>query len=366
MKKKQSVALLALVSLVIFGFFAAFLLRSPDSYSDSERRSLAQMPALDAESLASGRFMDKFEQYSLDQFPLRSCMRTLKAVTARYVFGQKDNHGLYTVHGHLGKLEYPMNEKKVSLSTQKLQEVYERYIRDTDCKVYLSVVPDKNYYLAAEAGYPTMDYNALLNKVQSDLHFAAYIDIFGTLSAENYYKTDPHWKQETLLPTAQKLAAGLGAAIGTDYKENTLPIPFYGAYAGQSALPCKSDTILYLTNAVLDACTVTDYGTGKAMPGRLYDEEKAQGKDPYELFLMGTNPLITVENPNADSGRELIVLRDSFASSLAPLLVPGYSKLTLVDLRYMRSDLLPHFVDFRNQDVLLLYSTMIFNNNISL
>lgn len=366
MKKTQSIALLSLASLVIFGFFAAFLFRTPGDYSDAERRSLAQMPAFDTAALASGRFMEKFEQYSLDQFPLRERLRTLKAVSVRYLFRQKDDHGLYTTDGHLCKLEYPLSDQKVSLSTQKLREVYEAYLRDSDCKIYLSVVPDKNYFLAPKIGYPAMDYEALVQKVQRDLDFATYIDIFGTLSAENYYKTDPHWKQETLLPTAQYLAAGLGVRISTQYTQNTLDIPFYGVYVGQSALPCKPDTIRYLTSDILDGCTVTDYDAGKAKPGVLYDREKAAGKDPYELFLMGANPLITVENPNADGDRELILFRDSFGSSLAPLLVSGYSKITLVDLRYIRSALLGSFIDFQAQDVLLLYSTTIFNNNISM
>ena len=85
--------------------------------------------------------------------------------------------------------------------------------------------------------------------------------------------------------------------------------------------------------------------------------------DAYDVFMGGASALQIVENPENKSGRELIVFRDSFASSLVPLLLEGYSKITLIDLRYMSSSLLPELVTFADQDVLFLYSTLVFNNS---
>ena len=94
--------------------------------------------------------------------------------------------------------------------------------------------------------------------------------------------------------------------------------------------------------------------------------EKAYGKDPYEMFLSGSLSLITIENPNATTDKELVIFRDSFGSSIAPLLVEGYAKITLVDIRYITSDLVGRFIDFENQDVLFLYSTLVLNNSVTL
>ena len=91
--------------------------------------------------------------------------------------------------------------------------------------------------------------------------------------------------------------------------------------------------------------------------------EKANGKDPYEMFLSGSISLLTIENPNATTDRELIVFRDSFGSSISPLLAEGYAKITLVDIRYLRTDMLARFIEFKNQDVLFLYSTLVLNNS---
>lgn len=82
------------------------------------------------------------------------------------------------------------------------------------------------------------------------------------------------------------------------------------------------------------------------------------------MFLTGSRALITIENPNATEDRELIVFRDSFGSSIAPLLAGGYSKVTLVDIRYISPAMIGRFVDFEGWDVLFLYSSQILNNSV--
>ena len=93
---------------------------------------------------------------------------------------------------------------------------------------------------------------------------------------------------------------------------------------------------------------------------------KLESPDLYEVFLSGAQPLLTVENPAGEAGRELVLFRDSFGSSLAPLLLQGYSKVTLVDIRYMHPDQVGDYVNFHSQDVLFAYSTLILNSGRSL
>lgn len=65
----------------------------------------------------------------------------------------------------------------------------------------------------------------------------------------------------------------------------------------------------------------------------------------------------------ASSSKELVLFRDSFGSSIAPLLLEGYSKITLVDIRYIHPDYLEQYMDFTDCDVLFLYSTLVLNNS---
>jgi hypothetical protein len=107
-----------------------------------------------------------------------------------------------------------------------------------------------------------------------------------------------------------------------------------------------------------------DTRTGALEPGVMYDIEAFEGFDPYDLFLRGAQPLIVIENPNAEPGGELYMFRDSFSSSLAPLLTGSYSRITMIDLRYLDSRVLPSLVEFKpGSDALFIYSSQILDND---
>lgn len=330
--------------------------------SEAERRPLAQFPAASADSLLSGKFVTEFEDYTLDQFPGRDLFRQLKAFVHYNVLGQKDNNGIYIADGYAAKLDYPVNEKDLDHALSRLNYVYETYLKDTGSKVYASVIPDKSFYLAEDNGYPVMDYEKLFSAVQETLPFAEYIDITDCLDHTDYYYTDTHWRQEKLLPVAQKLsqAMGLTAPKPEDFTPVTLDRPFYGVYYGQAALAMKPEELVILESDLLKNCQVYDFETQTYTP--VYNLEKLSGKDPYDVFLSGAKSLLRIENPNAKTDKELLIFRDSFGSSVTPLLVRDYKTVTLVDIRYLDSRMLGNFLEFHRQDVLFLYSTLVLNS----
>ena len=361
MKKTKNIVTVVLLAAFVLGLGVWAIAKPADSLSVSERRPLSQAPALSTESLLSGRFMSAFEDYALDQFPLRDRWRTLKALAAYDLFRQKDNNGVYLSGGYAARLDYPLNDSSIDHAAERFRYIYDRYLAGTGSDVYLSVVPDKNYFLADGGGWPAIDSGELVEKLLAQTDFAEYLDIFPLLTVEDYYKTDSHWRQEKLLPVAQYLARAMGTSVSDGFTVNALDVPYYGVYYGYAALPLPAETIYYLTGAVLDRCTVRNYEDGSE--GGIYDLEKGRGKDPYELFLSGSVSLLTIENPNAATDKELIVFRDSYGSSLAPLLAEGYAKITLVDIRYLPAARLGDFLDFHGQDVLFLYSTSVLNNS---
>ena len=357
MKKK-----LTLIPVLLWAVLAVCAWFGPvNDFSDGERRPLAQMPEVSSQTILSGSFMEKFEDFSLDQFPLRDGFRKIKSLFHYYVLGQKDNNGIYIADGYAVQQEYPLDEDSLEHALERFDRVYEKYLSGS--KVYVSIVPDKGYYLAAEAGQLAMDYEDLFARMQAGMPYAAYIDITGALSGTSYYRTDTHWRQEHLLDAATVLckAMGVTAPKAEDYTAVTLDRPFYGVYYGQAALPMEPEQLSYLQSALLKDCTVYDFESGKTGP--VYDLTKAEGKDLYEVFLTGPRSLLTIENPNAPGNRELIIFRDSFGSAMAPLLLQDYARVTLVDIRYIQMDVLERFVEFQGQDVLFLYSTLVLNNS---
>ena len=360
MKQKKHMIYTCVFAVLFFGLSVVCWLKPADAFSATERRPLDQFPTLNAQTLANGSFMSKFEEYTLDQFPLRDEFRSIKAVVSKYVLGQKDNNGIYIADDYISELEYPLNEKALQQAVNKFASIYDTYMKDSDVQVYYAMIPDKNYFLAEQNGYPALDYDALRDKMHAGADYMQYIDIFPLLSIEDYYKTDTHWQQHCIVDVAEHLAGAMGANVNTEYTAQTLDNPFYGVYYGQLGLPVDADTITYLTNDTLDRCMVYDHQNNKPMS--MYDMDKAVDRDPYEMFLGGSLSVITIENPNADTDKELVIFRDSFGSSIAPLLAEGYAKITLLDARYLHQSMIGSYVTFDNQDVLFLHSTSVLNN----
>lgn len=364
MKKTHDTIPLCIL-LLLWGFLSLFCwLKPADSFSLSERRKLATPPAPNISTIVSGDFSREFDACAPDQFPFRDRFRTLKAVSELGLFARSDNNGIYLSDGHAVKTEYPLNEKSVRNAIKKCNALYETYLCGTSGAIYLSIIPDKAYFLSAGSGHPALDYDKLSDTVRNGMPYAGYIDIFPTLNADDYYKTDSHWKQECLTDTAQLLADSMGISISGNYEQILADRPFYGVYYGQSALPLKADAICCLTNSTLHDCRL--YNEETKHFSALYDFDKLSGRDMYEVYLSGASAILTISNPHAGQEKELIVFRDSFASSLIPLLAEGYSKITLLDTRYIRPELLGEYVDFTNADILFLYSTTLLNNSYSL
>ena len=358
MKSKRCVMfLIALWAALVLGNWLL-----PDkAESEAERRPLAQLPELSVKTVLSGSFMDRFEIYTLDQFPLRDSFRGLKALFHTYGLGQQDTNGIYISEGYAAKMEYPLNQASLNHALGRFNYLYQKYLGDS--KVYMAVVPDKNYYLAQDSGRLSLDYETLFARVQTEMPWAEYIDLTDSLSLEDYYRTDTHWRQERLLEAVGTICEAMGTAVpkAGDFTPVALEKPFLGVYRGQAALPMGTDTLYLMESEALKRCRVYDHETGKEFP--VYDLEKINSKDLYDVYLGGARALLTIENPGAATEEELIVFRDSFGSSMIPLLAANYAKVTVVDIRYIGIDLLDRFVEFSGQDVLMLYSTLILNSS---
>lgn len=359
MDKKRNKLNVIAFAILFFGLTIFAWAKPADDFSATERRPLDQFPDVTIESIFNGKFMNEFEDYTLDQFPLRDVFRSIKAMTHLYVFGQTDNNDVYMADGYVSKLDYPLSEKAMDNAIKKFQRIYENYIEGTDAKVYYSIIPDKNVFLAQQNGYPAYAFEDMKNYMNNGLSNMTYIDIENLLSIEDFYYTDTHWKQENILDVAVALGNAMNTTLSAEYEKITMDIPFYGVYYGQLGLPIDADSISYLDNALFENCIITNHENGQKIP--VYNMDKANGRDPYEMFLSGSLSVITIENPNAASDKELVMFRDSFGSSLAPLLVEGYAKITILDARYLNERMIEKYVTFDTQDVLFIHSSSVIN-----
>lgn len=344
----------------LFGIFFTNLIVKDTDISISERRKLAKFPEINSEDLLNGKWTKDFEDYTQDQFVGRDLLKNVKSFWSINIFRQKDNNKMFEKDGALYKMEYPLSETNVRKNAEKIKNVYDKYL--TGKKVYFSIIPEKNYYLNDE--HLLMDYNKIEDIMKDNLYNSnkfEYISILNELKLEDYYKTDIHWRQENILKVADKISTSMGQDIVSDIdyeKENVGK--FYGTYYGQIASKVEPDDMYILTNDTIKNSIAYNFETQKE--GEVYDRKETN--DKYDIYLSGATPLIKMTNINAKTDKELLLFRDSFGSSFAPLLVENYKTITLIDLRYISSQLLEKYIEFEDQDVLFLYSTVVLNQNI--
>lgn len=348
----------------------------PKETSESERRPLAQFPSdISWESIKDKTAINAFEDFSVDQFPFREFFRGIKARFQMNVLGLKENNGLAVEDGYIVKVESTFNDKFVSDSIEILAHIYEQYFKDSKGDAFVSIIPDKNYYFSKDYGYASPDYEKLVLDVREALKDTKYIDLFDSLELEDYYKTDTHWNQPEILGALMKLAQGLGVSeyLSGEYEKVTIDGDFYGVYHGQSALDPKPDKITYLTNASIAGAKVYNYGT-KIEEVPMYNLDLFDGEDGYNVFLSGAagNHVMRIVNNKCENKDTLIVFRDSYGSSILPLLSEAYRTIYVIDIRSIDYNIMvgwnglyeciPERV-FEEADVLFLYSTLIFNSN---
>ena len=352
-----------LVTLLFVGLLAVVFIGNiiikDSTISVSERRKLAQFPEITMEKILNGKVSKEFDDYTVDQFIKRDFFRGIKNLWSTKIYGQKDDNKMFVKDDSILKMEYPLVENNVRKNAEKIQKIYDKHLKEMN--VYYAIIPDKNFYLEDD-DHLKMDYEKLKDIMSNQLEELTYIDIWEELELDDYYRTDLHWKQEEILQVSDKIQTDMKIVKNINFEGYEIKDVgnFYGTYYGQTTAKVTPDDMFILSNSTIENASTYNYET--KITGKVYDEKET--KDKYDIYLSGATPLIRIDNPNSNNEKELLLFRDSFGSSIAPLLIENYKTITLIDLRYISSELLDEFIEFKNQDVLFLYSTLILNQNV--
>lgn len=226
-------------------------------------------------------------------------------------------------------------------------------------KTYFATIPEQSFYVKDKTVH-YLNHNSISADLGDMLYDWTQIEIADALTMDDYYTTDRHWKQENLFDVMNMFGAAMNFTVSPDAYTETVVENYRGDFAKDIA-DIPAETLKYLVSDVTTGATVADFQDKKATT--VYNESKLTSKTPYDVFLSGATPLTVITNPAQTNGRRLIIFRDSFGSSIAPLFIEAYAEVTLVDLRYMSSSLLKQFVKFDNAEVLVLLSDAIVNNS---
>mgnify|MGYP004609361135 FL=1 len=347
-----------IITYLFVGYLTVFsilgILFKDKDISYSERRNLSKIPKIEFNS----NYVTKLDKYFLDQFPFRDSFRMVKASYNYKVLNMLDNNNIYVKDNYIFKSDYPTDLASISKFNNHIEAMKDLF---SNSNIYTMIIPDKNYYLD-DKYFLNIDYDYIYDVIK-DENIGSFIDIRDIMELSDYYETDTHWKEEKLNKVILKMSSVMNFSYHDVLYEKNIFNSFYGVYYGQAAINRSPEKLVYLTSSEFTGVTVK-YLEDTNFSG-IYNEDKLNGLDSYDVYLDGANSLIEITNSNVDN-KSLLVFRDSFGSSLVPLLIPYYSKITVVDNRYINSSNFMKLIDSNYDDVLFLYSTLIVNNSGSL
>ena len=357
LKKRMQIVTAAVFCLFLYGFGIAHILLPDRNFSEVENRYLQALPNFSWKGLKDGDYTADLETYLEDQFPLRDEWIGLKT-RYEYALGKREfgdeSRGIVYVCGDklISKVE---KSDRADQNINYLSQLVEK----TDIPVYVAMIPT-----AAEIwrdqlpeGAESMDQWAYLEQVKDT--GAIYVDVGGLLAEHSdesiFYRTDHHWTSLGAYYGYAAFMEALGVTPEALGEKTTVSTDFNGTLYSTSGVhwltPDEIDTYVSgegVTVTVNDGQTESTHG--------LYVEENLIGKDKYTYFMGGNNPLYIIENPNAATDETLLVVRDSYADSLAPFLSQQYGTIYMIDLRYYRTPVADYAASIGADAILVNYS----------
>jgi len=369
--KKYCISLSALFICYIVFFVAVNTLGEKKTFSETENRVLQSKPTFSVEKLFEGRFISKYEKYKVDQFFNRDFWIDVKVKTDKLLL-KKSSNGVY-----LGKDGYLLedfekpNEENVSKNLKAISDFSNKY---KDVKQYMLISPTAVSILRDKLplAAPVIDQQKYLDEYSKKLDSnVTFVDTYATLlehkSEDLYYKSDHHWTTLGAFYSYQKLAEDmeLSSKDSDDYDIELVSNSFEGALASESGYKTDLDKIkVYIPKDENDQ-VVVNYEEEQKKTATLYDSEKLEQKDKYQVFLGGNHPIVKIDT-TSDSGKTLLIFKDSYANCFIQFLTTHFSKIILVDPRYYYEDIDELMKNEGVDEVLYLYNANTFFSDTSL
>jgi hypothetical protein len=367
--KKFNIILSALF-IIFISVFGILLLVMPDrDFSDNENRTLQQLPTLSLSKIIDGSFMTEIEDYVIDQFPFRDSWMAANSVIKSSIL-KKDINGVYL--GDDGHLLEVFDQIDTNLYNRQIQAInrFSQYWENSDINFYLAMVPNSVCVLEDKlpAFAPVRDQEEYINSLYSSVSDTLLTKI--TLSQELkahsdeyiYYRTDHHWTSLGAYYgyTAISSKMGLTPSALDDYTITTVSEDFKGTFFSKGNFPVEADTIQRFDKST--PVTLTAWGDDGVKTDSIYFDSALEIKDKYTYFLGGNPAHYTVET-SADSGKTLVMIKDSYSHSLLPFFLEHYSEIHLIDLRYTNKNVSQIIDEISPDDVLLVFNVMTFSTD---
>ncbi len=360
-KRRSVIRGLALAVLVCFAVFFAIanIINPRREFSDAENRNLKTMPGITGESFADGSFFkEAFEAYS-DQFVFRDAFIGMKAQAELFSGDYMENGIIAAGDDYL----FAEPVKPSTAKTKAIQEAVNAFAKNHEgLNISFIVAPCAANVLSdklpasAVVRDQTGDINTFGEGLDDTVKFVNAGDILSGHKDEYiYYRTDHHWTSLGAYYVFKESAEKLG--IGNLYEpaEHKVTDSFFGTTASQSGINIHADSISVYDYKDVAADYYVNINAGEKITASVFDSEKLQEKDKYLVFMGGNHPIAEITTAS-DTGKVLLMFKDSYANSFVQFLYPYYDKIIMVDPRYYYDDIEKMIGLEGVTDVLYLYS----------
>ncbi|MDL2225879.1 hypothetical protein LJC20_06795 [Eubacteriales bacterium OttesenSCG-928-M02] len=353
--KKSDGILTALFCLFLGGMLVLFLCLPKEVFSENEKRYLAEMPTLNWDTVASGRFSEQAENYTADHLPFRSFFVAINAYLDLYT-GRQTVKDIYVAEGDR-LVERPAYDGE---NLEKNLGYINRFVEKIGQPVDVMLVPNAGYLLEDRIQGrhdPYLDGEYLGHLQEGLTEGAHWVDVTDVLAVDvekMYYRTDHHWTSEGAYGAyrAYMLEKGRDALAKEAFAISTVS-DFYGSTYSRSALWLTAGEHLEIWDGGIRA-SVYISDDNSQHDGMFFENRLAEA-DKYTVFLDGNHSLVRITNRDGKGKGKLLLIRDSFGNSLAPFLALGYEEVVLVDLRYYKLGIKELCALEGFDDILILY-----------
>ena len=348
--KRRELAPLAAIFGILVALALASLLTPEREFSPNENRYLQLKPELSWATLMDGSFTQKAEDYVSDQIALRDTWMESASLVQRAALRLEIND---TWLGRSGRYFAKVTPDTFDTAQyeKNLEQVRTFFDNNSgkDCRIMM--VPTPAYMLRDDlpANAPLFDAASCFDTLLGEFGPEA-IDLRTALTAnaaDMYYRTDHHWTTE-----GAQTAYGVWCAATGHERQN---------WQLETASTCFRGTLysaVLLPDSPYDRVTIASDAAIRSMDcdgevsDSLYSMAALEEKDHYKIFMGGNYAKVVIDT-GANTGKSLLVVKDSFANSFLPFLVRDYDTITVLDLRFYREGVQP--LADQADDVLVLY-----------
>ena len=359
LKRRHHRQLFQVVAVIVVVLFFANLLTRSREYSDTENRSLAQKPGIMAGGLRDGTYFKDFDTYYSDQFVLRDQFVKLKFI-GNWLLHIRESSGVL-----IGKDKYQFeipvtpDEKQVKSAAKKINVFYNL---DQGIATRMMIVPGSAAVLTdklpanAAVRDQAKDIKQFYEEIDDGIDTIDVTGILKRSDPENlYYRTDHHWTSGGAFTVFKAVAAKLGIEAPVGYDHYTVSTSFKGTLSSKTGDFVGKDSVEIYAPKSEKVNYYVVYPSAKEKRSSIFKPEMLKTKDKYTVFFGGNHPLVEI-NTTADTGRNLLVLKDSYANSFMQFLTPYYDKIIMVDPRYYYDNLNMVLSNYDINEILYLYS----------